>query len=80
VILDAELAALVTMRAPVGPLDLPALVREAVPGLVDVDAGTRLALEEFPACAPWPPGRSAPTAKPARVDARRTLQRPTIRC
>jgi len=56
VILDAELAALVTMRAPVGPLDLPALVREAVPGLVDVDAGTRLALEEFPslrAVAAW---------------------------
>jgi acyl-CoA synthetase (AMP-forming)/AMP-acid ligase II len=48
VILDAELAVVVTTRAPVGPLDLPALLREALPGLADVDGGTRLALEEFP--------------------------------
>jgi acyl-CoA synthetase (AMP-forming)/AMP-acid ligase II len=56
VIADAELAAVVTTRAPVGPLDLPALLREALPGLVDVDGGTRLALGEFPslrAVAAW---------------------------
>lgn len=56
VILDAELAAVVTTRAPVGPLDLPALLREALPGLTDVDGGTRLALSGFPslrAVAAW---------------------------